>query len=379
MIATRHDQTRSFFSSIEGLRGWLAVLVMINHIGYASNLRPSTLGYLTSLGGANAVRVFMIISGFVIFHLLIEKPEPYPAYLIRRFMRLFPLFAISCIGGYFANLATVPAHVIGADTPFYVEARDIAGATEQWLEAHVLAHATMLHGIISHEFLPWSEYAFNVPGWSISLEWQFYLVAPLMLLALRSPSVAIPLIIGIIVAHHATQQVWVYHQQSMLLDPIIYFSVGIVSRLIYPWLKNGVRQTTVPLTAIGLAAIFIRGPFVVWGLLYLGLIIHRDISNGFTKLYRLLLESRLAGYLGSRSYSVYLCHYPIMLSYSALWASWTNQIGTLTMMAFAVIPSTLIVAEVLYRGIELPAIRLGGHLARMFSPTRMTLTKSVAS
>lgn len=368
------------FSSIEGLRGWLAVLVMINHIGYASNLPPSTLGYLTSLGGANAVRVFMIISGFVIFHLLIEKREPYPAYLIRRFMRLFPLFAVSCIGGYFVNLATIPADVIGADTPFYVEARDIAAATEQWLEAHILAHATMLHGIISHDFLPWSEYAFNVPGWSISLEWQFYLVAPMMLLALRFPLMAIPLIIGIIIGHYATKEVWIYHQQSMLLDPMIYFCVGIVSRVIYPLLENVVQQTTLPLTAIGLAAIFVRGPFVVWGLLYFGLIIHRDISNGFTKLYRLLLESRFASYLGSRSYSIYLCHYPIMLSYSALWASWTSQIGTFMMMTFAVIPSTLMVAEVLYRGIELPAISLGRHLARLFSDaTRKTVSTSVAS
>jgi hypothetical protein len=39
----------------------------------------------------------------------------------------------------------------------------------------------------------------------------------------------------------------------------------------------------------------------------------------------------------------------------------------------------LMVAEVLYRGIELPAIRLGGHLARMFSDaTRKTVPTSVA-
>jgi peptidoglycan/LPS O-acetylase OafA/YrhL len=211
------------FNSIEGLRGWLACLVMINHIGYVSNLPPSILEYLTSIGGANAVRVFMIISGFVIFHLLIEKQEPYPAYLIRRFMRLFPLFAISCIGGYIVSLVTVPAGVIGADTPFYAETRDIAVATGQWLGAHIFGHATMLHGIVSHNVLPWSEYAFNVPGWSISLEWQFYLVAPVMLLALRFPLSAIAMTIGIVVGHYAIKHVGFYHQQSMLLDPIIYF------------------------------------------------------------------------------------------------------------------------------------------------------------
>ena len=49
------------------------------------------------------MRVFIILSGFVITHLVIERPESYPAYLTRRFMRIFPVFAVTCFVGYFAN------------------------------------------------------------------------------------------------------------------------------------------------------------------------------------------------------------------------------------------------------------------------------------
>ena len=46
--------------------------------------------------------VFVIISGFVITHVIVERPEPYLGYLTRRFMRIFPLFAITSVVGYFA-------------------------------------------------------------------------------------------------------------------------------------------------------------------------------------------------------------------------------------------------------------------------------------
>jgi peptidoglycan/LPS O-acetylase OafA/YrhL len=44
--------------------------------------------------GSLAVKVFIIISGFVIFFLIDTRKEPYRAYITRRFFRLFPILAV---------------------------------------------------------------------------------------------------------------------------------------------------------------------------------------------------------------------------------------------------------------------------------------------
>src|SRR5688572_28994913 len=80
------------FPAIEGLRAWLAMAVVASHLIQLSGLylrnRPGALLYA---GGSVAVLVFVIVSGFVITHLVLGKREPYKVYVGRRFFRLFPV------------------------------------------------------------------------------------------------------------------------------------------------------------------------------------------------------------------------------------------------------------------------------------------------
>ena len=84
------------------LRAYFGVAGCFSHIkrllqeGYAL-LRP----VIDEIGSyaASAVLMFIIISGFVITHLLIEKREKYAPFITRRFLRLYPAYFFCLIAG----------------------------------------------------------------------------------------------------------------------------------------------------------------------------------------------------------------------------------------------------------------------------------------
>ena len=75
------------FAPIEGLRAWLAWGVFFGHIVLFAGL--SRLGIPRGAGevASDCVQVFIIVSGFVITHLLLAQQESYASYIARRFFR----------------------------------------------------------------------------------------------------------------------------------------------------------------------------------------------------------------------------------------------------------------------------------------------------
>ncbi len=173
------------FCSIEGARGWLAWTVVLSHVAYASGIYIKGIGPFLGRTGVGSVSVFMIISGFVITHLIIQKRESYSIYIFRRFMRIFPLFALTCAIGFFCIplAATVSDNVTWGDKIWLGSLAQEYYTQTEYFWPNFWAHLTMLHGAISTKILPAGPYAFNAPAWSLSLEWQFYLVAPAVIAA----------------------------------------------------------------------------------------------------------------------------------------------------------------------------------------------------
>ncbi|HKQ40469.1 MAG TPA: hypothetical protein VJ063_20530, partial [Verrucomicrobiae bacterium] len=66
-------------AAIEGLRGYLALWVLVCHVMWSSGFEVNALSMLPQIvaKGRYAVEVFMIISGFVIFFLLDKQRENY--------------------------------------------------------------------------------------------------------------------------------------------------------------------------------------------------------------------------------------------------------------------------------------------------------------
>src|SRR5262249_21745258 len=134
--------------------------------------------------GWGAVPVFFILSGLVIALMGEARPESYRTFLVRRYFRLAPV--------YYLVLAVATADAWAT------------GAYGRSLWAHVALHATMLHGVVPDQVLPRSPVALEYAAWSISVEWQFYLLAPLVLRAVRrGPAYALLLLAGLGLAGYA--------------------------------------------------------------------------------------------------------------------------------------------------------------------------------
>lgn len=361
------------FAAIEGARGWLAWAVVICHIFQLSNLTIHGIAPMVQRAGVVAVMVFIIISGFVITHLIIERRERYRVYIIRRFMRIFPLFVVTCIIGYFAT--DMLANSLSAREPYYFadQVSQWSRSTHDHFWAHVFAHVTMLHGAIGDDLLLASQYAFNAPAWSISLEWQFYLLAPLIILLARQQKARIPTacVVAVLGAAYSFGLLGSFVSLSFLPGAAGYFAIGIVSRLAYATLIGTTINNPMALVALLIAMLPLGwdfAPSLIWSVVMMGLLVDR--TGAFGVLYTNTLESRAALFFGARSYSIYLCHYPVLAFCHASIAPSAGRwetFGTLILIGPAL---TMIVAEFTYRFVERPGIAIGSRLARISFTTK---------
>jgi peptidoglycan/LPS O-acetylase OafA/YrhL len=365
------------FLAIEGLRGWLAWAVVLAHLAYSSGIYTGAIGQALGRGAYLAVLLFVIVSGFVITHLIVERPEPYGAYLIRRFMRIFPIFAVTCVLGYFTydleadtllkvSYAAEPAFNYGSAVA------EIADSDHRFLWRHAIAHLFMLHGAINNRLLPFSEEAFNAPAWSLSLEWQFYLIAPFAVLVAqrRKGLLQAALVLCLVEIAMRKGSFGEFTYPSFLPAAVGYFAVGIASRLAYPRIPDAVRDPRIFLS-LGLVLLPLIGdeskPIVAWIIVVLGLERAQAASGDlFSQWFGRTLESRPAQFIGSRSYSTYLCHMPIIAICHRVWlAAAPHATSTATFLALFLmtVPLTVLLSELLYRGVERPGIVLGSMIA----------------
>ena len=171
---------------LDGLRGVLACYVMLSHtLPFAP--MPGRLVWVFSHGGAG-VDVFFILSGLVIVQSLAGCDHRARPFLIARVARIYPVFLVV----FAASVAVQPLATgfermawIGADSP----ARFIwsGGWPNDW-GLYIAAHLTMTHGLFPDGILPDVWVGFLGAAWSLSTEWQFYLLALLLggFLGLRS-------------------------------------------------------------------------------------------------------------------------------------------------------------------------------------------------
>ena len=160
---------------LDGLRGVLAVYVMVGHMAPFSALPDWTIRLL-SHGGA-AVDVFFVLSGMVIVRSLESHGYAARPFLVARVARIFPvylaMFAVA-VAAQAVPVSFAAMPWIGPDSL----ARDIwaSGWPAHW-GVEIAAHLTMTHGLFPNGVLPDVWVSFLGAAWSLSTEWQFYVLA----------------------------------------------------------------------------------------------------------------------------------------------------------------------------------------------------------
>lgn len=353
------------FPQFAVLRGFASVWVFIGHISMITGL---SISFIPS--GELAVELFMILSGFVITLLRIKKNEPYIVYVFRRFMRLYPMFLIALILGLLSMHLYLP--VLGYSPLFTGDAqRFIARETSisNYFVQHIFAHLTMLHGAIPDSSLPQSALAISGPLWSISLEWQFYLIAPLLIWALdfRTKKYLIFAIglLAVFLTMYISKHYWTPARvPAFLPQRIDFFVLGIFCGVAWQSsLKNNLLKLSVfsfiAFISFTLILHHNKIPLMLWFSVYL----ITAAENKFLYLFYVnkILSSKVATWIGDRSYGLYVLHMPIIMSvayYLVLpYAATLKKSGCFLAIFVISVPIILILISLCYKFIELPTIR----------------------
>ena len=360
------------FDALEGMRAYLALWVVASHI-----LQFTTLRHLPGLNiladAGYGVQSFMILSGFVIAHLLVQKNEGYPVYITRRFLRLFPVFITWLLLGWLTMnwLADGVAMLPWADDPDFASFRDKWALRRDLVEENtlgqLLVHLTMLHGAVPAEVLPEASRTFLSPAWSISLEWQFYLLAPLAVYFLRKTFGVFLVLAGIVAGLLILKtQVLGTFDEAFLGTSAIFLIIGSVSRLMMPKLME-IPFHPLPVAAFAcvLVQMFTETPLSLLPWAFVFPFVIDAARGGHHAWFDWIFKNKVTMYLGRISYSIYLAHFvglSVAVYLLVYWVPDITQVMLLFALSLSVLP--ILAASMLsYQFVEKPGIDLGKRWA----------------
>jgi peptidoglycan/LPS O-acetylase OafA/YrhL len=291
--------------------------------------------------GHHGVELFFTISGFVLalpfaaHYLTGARPVRLGAYYLRRLTRLEPPYFVAMIGFFVLRLAT--------------DRQDMST-----LVPHFLASMVYLHNQIFA-----AQPIINIVAWSLEVEVQFYVVAPLLALvfAIRNPLLRRGLILAAILLASALFRGDLSEGDRYalsLLNFVQFFLVGFLLADVYlvEWKQTPQVSWRWDLVAlIGWPALLL-----LWvsdlgtALLFPPLALLLFAAAFRSRLSRWFLRNPWVTVVGGMCYSIYLLHYLMI----AVVAHVTESIGQSTIFAvhmlvqFALLTPTIVLGSLIY-------------------------------
>lgn len=390
MVARMSDSPRPArlprVDELDGLRGLLALWVALSHLlawtGFWENPGPGRLdaAWLVFISAKPAVETFIILSGFAISFLLHKRKQGYGAFMRGRFFRIYPVYLLClavAIGTSFLVPFILKTAVWSGETVYYDWIRQFSEWESAAFGAHVFWHLLLLNGVLTKGFLPGATGTLLLPAWSITLEWQYYLVSPVIARWVKS-AIGLAALgalawLGIRYSAH-----WQNTQLSFLLPQLPLFLVGIGSYHLYAKLcESGKLRplgTLAPVALVTLAILTGWHPvaFTAWAVGF-GCIVSRgnDPVGRALDIVRAGLLHPWPQFFGRISYPLYLVHWPVIILVLTGILHVMPGIGKIP--AFATLaaiasPAMVLAALAVHRIVEKPMMDYGKRFDRKKAP-----------
>ena len=337
-LAAFQQAVRKHLPALDGLRG-LAVLIVVWHNvsltgpGFGDGADAKVLGLISNLGWMG-VELFFVLSGFLITGILVDasnEPRPLRNFYMRRMLRIFPLYYAVLIVA-FIILPALDAR------PAWSVAKD---GSEIWYWTYLVNWAIPIEGGgggLSH-------------FWSLAVEEQFYLLWPLVVVAVSRPALVVACLILIVSSPLA--RAWMIHHDFELAQRTAYeftfarwdaLGMGALLAVLVrhrPWLERVIASAPLVLNGALLYMVVYIGvnhnfaPVeqgiaalnqTIASLLFAGILFSGIFPVGAkSSRWQYVLRWSALRNVGKYSYGIYVFHFPIMISWLPLWERYFTE------------------------------------------------------
>ena len=345
--------------ALDGVRGFATILVVVSHYFAEISNGVSVFAF-----GWYAVNIFFVLSGFLIGRLIIDKQDRanfLSVFFIRRLCR------------------TVPSYIVCVLVVFFVmRAFDGAEWTQRYSDFPLWAYLTFTQNFFMAATGTVGAYWLS-PTWTLALEEQFYLLAPLAFLFLprqRLLGVLVACALSAVVIRAAiftTDVVHPFYGLVLLPSRADVLLIGVIAAILYrdetiDWSRYDQHLRVLPvvmlsaLVAIGLfdrpdqTMFRIFGPFLVSVGAASFLL---SVVRGAPEAKR--FESRFFRFFGDNSYCIYLTHLMVLGLFHGLILGTKPALGAWQQWAvtIAALPLCVLVGWALTRLVEEPITAYG--------------------
>jgi peptidoglycan/LPS O-acetylase OafA/YrhL len=342
LITSSTDQTVKRFAQLDSLRALAVIFVMVFHfIPWVDRYAP-----LGSMG----VRLFFVLSGFLITRILLASrgqllSTAIAVFYARRFLRIFPLFYFALLAAALLNISVVRAtlwwHLAYLSNVYF------------YLQGH-------WHGAVSH-------------FWSLAVEEQFYLVWPWLILCL--PRARVMWIIAAMIPLAPAVRLWSDHPMVSVLPISCLDSLGLGALL-----ACGGEPSGSPARLIVRAGIWLGVPLLACAMVLRYLRIGGEYAevaadfavslvavwmvgkavSGFRGVAGRIMEWPPLLYLGTISYGVYVYHAFMPYLLGRILGGRVQSLHWLSRFAILA-AATILTASVSWRLLERPILGMKRH------------------
>jgi peptidoglycan/LPS O-acetylase OafA/YrhL len=292
-----------------GIRGFTATWVLVHH-ALGSLPQCAVKGLMDYFSGAN---LFMMVSGYSIYWLLDTRKASYGGFLAGRFFRIFPAYIMGLIAYSLMLDFSQRTYELVPNVSTFDELRlSYIYAAQSNPIAHFLVHLTLLQGLVPQSLLHNATWAIIPSAWSLTVEWQLYLIAPVVIVCLStidrliSQAVLVALVAAMLLIGPSLTP-------GFLGNDLAMFSIGLSS---YAFAKHA-RSRALPMGAVRGALVAMLLLVAIWdreslptvalwtATFYAMLSTSRDaVATTVSR----FLNSKPLEYLGQISYSLYIFH-----------------------------------------------------------------------